>query len=254
MINYDTVPNTVGTFPNVVSQNATAPGATDGTPYLKSVIDDLWGSRQALMDAAGLTPTGVTESPTASQQKEAIQKISGYPGEVIAWMGNDSDPSTLGIRLLPLNGQGILRASYPDLDAACYVGDSANPTAEAFYRADDAGGTSRNTTGIYLILPDSRSAFIRGHLTMYSGERQGEYNDWALAKHGHEVYGSPADSEWPQKTVVQSGTGVQVYAVQTTGATNLFASDDQITDVPSANIVNGDLYPMNLAALWCIRY
>ena len=83
MIDYSTIANTVGTFPDVVAQNASGPGSTDGTPYLKSVIDDLWGARQALLDAAGMTPTGVTESATVSQQKEAIQKISGSPGEVV---------------------------------------------------------------------------------------------------------------------------------------------------------------------------
>jgi hypothetical protein len=42
------------------------------------------------------------------------------------------------------------------------VGDPDNPTADAFYHADDAAGTSRNTAGIYLILPDFRGKFVRG--------------------------------------------------------------------------------------------
>lgn len=72
MKDYSTIPNTSGSFPDVVSQNATGPGETDGTPYIKQVIDDLWGARQALMDYAGLTPNGSQETSSNSQFLQAI--------------------------------------------------------------------------------------------------------------------------------------------------------------------------------------
>lgn len=149
-------------FPNTEAVNATGPAATDGTEFVKLMIDDEWGARQALMDYAGLIPDGVTEAPGTSQFIEAIQKGFGVgPGMgVIYW--KDGDPAVNGDRVLLLNGQGVLRSSFQDLDAAVYVGDPDNGTASAFYHADDAAGTLRNTAGIYLILPDTRGYTLRG--------------------------------------------------------------------------------------------
>lgn len=163
MINYQTTfVYTDGVpFPNTKTINATGAGTADGTELVKAYGDNLWGITQALLDAAGLTPDSVTEAPGTSQILEAIRKISGSPGEGVIWW-KSVDPSVSGDRVLLLNGQGILRASYPELDAAVYVGDPNNPTASAFYHADDAAGTIRNTAGVYLILPDTRGYALRG--------------------------------------------------------------------------------------------
>ncbi|KPK92400.1 hypothetical protein AMJ80_06665 [bacterium SM23_31] len=163
MINYlSTFTYTNGAaFPDTLSINATGAGTADGTEIIKALIDDIWGGRYALMDAAGLTPDAVTEAPGTSQLLDAIRKISGSPGEGVIWW-KDDDPSITGDRVLLLNGQGILRANYPELDAAVYVGDTANPTASAFYRSDDASGVVRNVSGAYLILPDTRGYALRG--------------------------------------------------------------------------------------------
>lgn len=75
MKNYADIPNTSGAFPAVVSLNATGPGETDGTPITKTVVDDLWGARQAIMAAAGLTPDDVQETVSASQFLEALRII-----------------------------------------------------------------------------------------------------------------------------------------------------------------------------------
>lgn len=162
MINYlSSFTNTDGnSFPDTKGINASGAGATDGTEFVKIFIDDLWGARQAIMDHAGLTPDTVTEAPGTSQFLEAVNKFT-IPGMILPVFWND-DPATLGIRAILLTGQGVLRASFPELDAIVYVGDSDNPTAAAFFRADNADGSSRNTTGIYLILPDARGRVIRG--------------------------------------------------------------------------------------------
>lgn len=148
-------------FPATAAINASGAGATDGTEFVKIMIDDEWGARQALMDYAGLTPDTVTEAAGASQALDALLLIAGGPGEVVQYMKN-SDPSVSGDRVLLLNGQGILRASFPELDAAVYVGDGDNATASAFYRADNSDGSSRNIAGIYLILPETRGYAPRG--------------------------------------------------------------------------------------------
>lgn len=165
-INYDSgvgpIPNNTGSFPNVVSNNVTAPAAGDGTPYVKAGIDDAWGRFQDLLSRAGLTPNGSSEAAGNSQHFEALRRCFSAPGEVCLWHGQ-VDPATLGLRLLLLEGQGILRANYPDLDAAVYIGDANNGNSSYpyYFRADDAAGTVRNIAGIYLILADSRGKSIR---------------------------------------------------------------------------------------------
>lgn len=163
MINYQTsfVYTDGVPFPNTKTINATGAGTANGTELVKKFGDNIWGITQALLYAAGLTPDSVTEAPGTSQVLEAIRKISGSPGEGVIWW-KSVDPSVSGDRVLLLNGQGILRASYPELDAAVYVGNPNNPTASAFYHADDAAGTIRNTAGVYLILPDTRGYALRG--------------------------------------------------------------------------------------------
>lgn len=143
-------------FPNTESVNASGPLATDGTEFVKALIDNyMFGPQQALLNYAGLTPNGVSESASNSQELEAMKSSFGYPGEEVNWYGS-VDPSTVGAKILLLHGQGVLVANYQELTNTVYVGDIDNGTAEAFFRADDAAGTIRNTTGDYLILPDAR--------------------------------------------------------------------------------------------------
>jgi hypothetical protein len=107
------------------------------------------------MNYAGLTPDGVTEAAGTAQILEAIEKgFAVGPGKFVRWFIKDT-PATTGDRVILLSGQGVLRASYSALDAKVYCGDPANATAEYFYHADDAAGTTRNTSGVYLILPES---------------------------------------------------------------------------------------------------
>jgi hypothetical protein len=149
-------------FPNTGAVDSSGPLTTDGTEFIAAMINDfLWGPMQSLLDYTGQTPNGTVESPSNSQYLEAHRRAFSYPGEIIAAAWND-DPATLGIRAIKMIGQGILRANYPELDAAVYCGDGNNATASAFFRADDAGGVTRNTAGVYLILPDARGYFIRG--------------------------------------------------------------------------------------------
>jgi len=74
---------------------------------------------------------------------------------------NDT-PAALGDRVLLLQGQVILIATYPLLAAAVYCGDANNATAPAFYKTSDAGGTTRSTAGTYLVLPDTRGLSLKG--------------------------------------------------------------------------------------------
>lgn len=153
-------------FPDTEAVNASGPTATDGTEFVKILIDDHWGARQALMNYAGLVPDGISEADGTAQMIEVLQKGFGAPPGIITEWALALDPAVSGHRSILLQGQGVLRASFPDLDSAVYVGDGNNaPVAAgggAFYRADDAAGVTPNIVGIYLILPDARGVVPRG--------------------------------------------------------------------------------------------
>lgn len=159
--------NINGTFPNATGKNASGAGATDGTEFIADAINDyMIGFPQFALNYASIIPSGVVESSSASQIFESIQKGNGIgPGVLVGWF-LANDPSIAGYRVLLMQGQGILRANYQALDNVVYVGDGSNAAVAAgggaFYRADDAAGTTPNTTGIYLILPETRGYTLRG--------------------------------------------------------------------------------------------
>jgi hypothetical protein len=128
---------------------------------VKPLLDDFWGFFQQVLSSAGITPSGNPDEVGASDIFDGMRRTSGHPGMITPIVLNDA-PAIYGIRMLLLDGSGILRANYSDLDDAVYVGDSDNGTAGAFYHANDAGGTIRATGGPYLILPDGRGRFPRG--------------------------------------------------------------------------------------------
>lgn len=146
-------------FPDTLTVNASGPSATDGTEVTKNMMDDMWGARYALLDRAGISPNSIAEAPGASQALEATEKAFGVgPGFIVEPHLN---PAVLvNYRVLIPQGQGVLRGTYDLLDAANYVGDANNAAVAAgggaYFRADDAAGTSPNIAGLYLILPDLR--------------------------------------------------------------------------------------------------
>ena len=154
-------------FPDTEAINSTGPLTTDGTEWIKAGIDEDFGRAQAIMDHAGLTPDGVTEAAGTAQIIEALQKGFGAPpGAIMEWPAV-LDPAVSGHRAILLQGQGILRANFPELDAAVFVGAdpiNANVAAGggAFYRADDAAGVTPNDAGVWLILPETRGLVPRG--------------------------------------------------------------------------------------------
>lgn len=163
MIDYGaTFTNYSGSFPDYEAVNVSAPGAGDGTEFVAALVNDIWGRAQALLDYAGLTPDGVQEAPDTAQILTALSKGYGIgPGiGVIYW--KNGTPAANRDRVLLLQGQVIEISNYPLLAAAVYVGDANNGTAPAFYKTSDAGGTTRSTSGGYMVLPDTRAVSLKG--------------------------------------------------------------------------------------------
>lgn len=103
---------------------------------------------------------GAWEQPYLTRAEALALRL---PGEVVPYLG-----ATEPTGWLFLAGQVILRATYPELDAAVYVGDALNATAPALYRTTTLvnPGTNRSTTGPYLVLPDGRGRGLIGRDNM----------------------------------------------------------------------------------------
>jgi hypothetical protein len=82
-------------------------------------------------------------------------------GFLEGYFKNDT-PAVWGDRLLLLVGQVVTISSYQDLCDAIYCGDADNATAPCFYKTSDAGGTTRSTSGTYMVMLDARGLPFKG--------------------------------------------------------------------------------------------
>lgn len=62
-------------YPRGKARNVTVSGDLTGTPFEKDWINDVWGGQQALMAAAGLTPSGVPDNAVTSDQLNALRVL-----------------------------------------------------------------------------------------------------------------------------------------------------------------------------------
>jgi hypothetical protein len=260
-IDYDSgvgpIPNNTGNFPNVVSNNVSAPAAGDGTPYVKAGIDDAWGRFQDLLNRAGLTPNGSAEAAGSSQHFEALRRCFSAPGEVVIWHGQ-ADPATLGLRLLLLQGQSVLITSYPDLDAAVYVGDANNPdlSFQYYYRSSDPGGAVRDIAGPYLNLADARGCALRGHDPTGIRDPLGAVRKFpdiqlhAVQVHRHEVE-TDLTNVHAKNVTFNHSPGTDRYFDPLSGATGDRLIADLMLD---ANTSLQETRMINLAGKICVRY
>jgi hypothetical protein len=100
-------------------------------------------------------------------------RIGLPPGVILAVAWNSSFYT--GLNVLPLNGDGILISSYPELVNATYVGDSFNNDNRVhfFYKynpsPNDPNIDIRNTNGSYFRLPDTRALVPKGRRDLGTG-------------------------------------------------------------------------------------
>lgn len=249
-------------YPYGSAQNVAVSGDGTGTPWHEDLLNDIWGFLQTLLDKAGITPSGNPDTVQASDYFNGMRATMGYPGLIVPFVLNDT-PANLGLRILLLQGQGVLAASYPDLVAATYCGDSNNPTASAFYRADDAAGTARNTSGAYFILPDFRGQFVRGLDTAAAVDPDGasrdlgHQQDWGSPDHTHDflISGSPDNLYETSNEGYSSGDRDNI----TASSGNALTLDEPVyngaTGPGDANKLKiSESRPTNVAVNWGIWY
>jgi hypothetical protein len=195
-------------FPTLAAINESPPGTNNGTEFIKAMVDDEWSRTQAVIwhayhifagggnDARNGFPEGLYEAGDSQHMESLAKAYAIGPGSII-WYAKSGDPVVNEDRVLILDGSGIDRTLLVDsllvydlLDQAVYVGDSENPTAPAFYHADDAAGTIRNTAGDYLILPNAEGRFVRsvdttGSVDPEANRKIGDLQDDAVQTHAH---------------------------------------------------------------------
>ncbi len=188
MLDFSDFLNTTGAFPNVEATDSSGPTLRDGTPINANLINDIWGAFQAILSAAGVTPSEGVESSSASDLLDSIRKLGGAPGEIVM---HAAPSESLAANVLPLKGQLLTAASYPALVAATYVGDGNNSNLyfSAFYKCSDSGGAIRNTAGPYFKLPDCRGLFIRALAGALTGVDMAR--DWLVTNTGADYRSMP---------------------------------------------------------------
>lgn len=62
-------------YPLGEARNVTTPGDGTGTPWEQAIVNDDQGFKQALLAAAGLTPSGIPDTALVSQYLQALQKL-----------------------------------------------------------------------------------------------------------------------------------------------------------------------------------
>jgi hypothetical protein len=252
-------------YPYGLAQNITTPGDGTGTPFVADLVNDLWGLQQELVQRAGITPSGVPDHAGDSDVFNAMRRTCGYPGLIVP-CATYADPATLGLRLLELDGSGILIASYPDLVTACYIGDAnnADANADAFYKSSDAAGTSRTTAGPYMKLPDMRGKFLRGSDLSASVDPEAANRGYhgtnqtdQIENHEHPLTDASAMGAtywyWNTTNTIENTTGGDtMYYIQigsTGGATQFIAYDSTPSDP-----LGTETRPINVNAGWYIWY
>jgi hypothetical protein len=72
-----------GGYPRGKAKNVSASGAGDGTPLEAGWVNDLWGFFQALLDRAGITPSGDPDEVGASDYLDAISQLNGGSTDLV---------------------------------------------------------------------------------------------------------------------------------------------------------------------------
>lgn len=165
--------------------------------------DDLFTDSDPTDTATILGSFTMTGTTYVDQNERSIDYhvINISAGQIVPYMAND-DPAVYGDRIILLQGQVLeILPEYKPLIDKTYCGDGTNATAVAFFKTSDAGGTTRDTSGTYFVLPDTRglslknigNAVISGRTKIGPTER-GEMQEDQGQDHEHNLLGGSTDA------------------------------------------------------------
>lgn len=84
-------------YPQGQARNVSAPGDGTGTPWEAAIVNDDQGFKQALLEAAGITPSGNPDTARQSQYLEALLELF-MRSDVISGVSTSSN-GTLNIKI-----------------------------------------------------------------------------------------------------------------------------------------------------------
>lgn len=100
-------------YPLGEARNVTTPGDGTGTPWEQAIVNDDQGFKQALLAAAGITPSGVPDTALVSQYLQALQALFvgavSFTGNATQWAVKLKLPA----RTLCIKGGNVDYASKP---------------------------------------------------------------------------------------------------------------------------------------------
>jgi hypothetical protein len=127
-------------YPFGSARNITTPGDGTGTPLEEAWLNDLFGFQQALLDAAGISPSGNPDTVQASQYLSAALVIFGAVEKSLAGLGSRSVLVEGQRAFLSVAGRGgAFRGTLLDISSqvsadplqGIYVALSTDPTGAA---------------------------------------------------------------------------------------------------------------------------
>lgn len=130
-------------YPYGSARNVTTQDDGTGTPFIDLLINDNFGWQQALLDEAGIVPSGSPDSKTTSQYMQAFKKVLAFSGQLVFNSTADFSTGTLA--------NGVVLSD----DEVTYLLDNElTVKTNGFY----SGSTTGNATYKFLNAADSAAA------------------------------------------------------------------------------------------------
>lgn len=114
-------------YPQGKAKNVTTAGDGTGTPLEAAWVNDLWGFKQALLDAAGITPSGTPDEVGASQYLTALLDLIST--RAFVWTGRldlDVAPSVVWQKGIVTNSDLIPSGNNLDVQFSANVVSSTS--------------------------------------------------------------------------------------------------------------------------------
>lgn len=157
-------------YPYGKARNITTPGDGTGTPFVANLLNDLFGMQQALLDLAGLTPSGVPDTVQASQYLEALKVVAprGYFFDDVVGAGTFTPPV------------GVTRVKVTVMGGGGGGGTAEQITADGPARPGGGGGGGGGVGVTWLEMPDPFNPIEIGY-TIGQGGAEGATGDQSEA-------------------------------------------------------------------------
>jgi len=219
----------------------------------------------ALPAIADFTGSSVTEAQFKSALADLLDYVEneagGKPGDFV-FTGKSTPPTGT----IKANGAAVARSVYANLDAAIYVGDANNATADYGYRCTDPLNptTTRSVSGAYIVIPDARGEVLIGWDDGRGVDSGRKLLSWKASQnksHSHTGTAASAGAHTHTTSIpIDSGDGGSAVTVsgyrRSSGARSYSSSSSGVHTHTVTTVAEGgaEAMPRTVAVLVCIKY